>query len=647
MLRPEDRSFGFELQLGRDESSRQVVATLVPSFKPVVFSRQFLQAALRALEFEAYFIFDERIDELCAAEADLRDKGQKIHAELLKRLEKARKSTEPAAVTRARTDDRLEAPPRGPDMDGDSSTAGRIAPSLAGADTDAECAGTVAAEADPPQITAGEVFRLLRQGAMSFVLAEQRDAEVLVTISEDELSAFLTLRRPYGGQPADREMVAAELRAKGVSAPLQEEAINTALAAGQCENRLVAVGQAPQKGRDSTFRALVEDQVSRGPVIDDKGVANYRDINQFVVVDKGHKLMRREAPAPGKAGMDVFGRVIPAQTGEWLPFFGGIEGAEVAPDDVNLLIASQKGHPIIHPRGVSVDPVLQLTNVSLATGNVNYDGSVFVKEDVADGLRIEATGDVIVDGVVGKATIVAGNDVIIRQGLIGGVPAEEGSAEARSEERFGASITAEGSVSAHFATMTRIRAGKSINISEYASHCDLFARESIVIGGKSAKGSLIGGRAQAFDLVSARFLGSVGSPLTVIRVGAEPDTTDRFRQVAQNTRVRRERIQLLREELEKVRLRAQLTEPTAQMLEKIEALGRELTQLEKEVRNLQSDEDGLKVLLINSKKSRVVARQRVFQNVVVHILGSSLRIKDDSGQGSFYFDVRQVRFKQH
>jgi uncharacterized protein (DUF342 family) len=625
MVRPVDFSFGFDVKLEFDESCRQVKAHLIPSLQPVVFSKQLLQTRLREAMFSEYYLFEDRLDDLCGIEADLREKGQKIYAELLKRASQVEYL--PTNVrSAAATDDDESAVAEADEEDSD----------LAGASERQTVEMSV-----QRGISAVDVFALLRVEPVCVELAELRDAEIEITTSEDDLIAWLTLFPPYGGKPASKEAITAALKAKAIKVQWKEDAVDAALKSGKCDNVVVATGVSPQKGRDSSFKVLVEEQVSRGPVIDEKGVANYLDINHFVVLDKGHKLMRREKPSAGKAGMDLFGRVIPAEQGDWLPFFGGIEGAEVSPDDSNLLIASQKGHPIIYERGVSVDPVLQLTNVSLATGNVNYDGSVLVKQDVADGLKVEVTGDLIVEGVVGKATIIAGNNVIIRQGLIGGVPAEDG----QTHNKFGASVTAQGSVSVHFTTMAKIWAGKKIGISEYASHCDLYAKESILIGEGSGKGSLIGGHAQAFDLVAAKTLGSPGSTMTHIRVGAEPNTLDKFRRVSQLTRQKQALIDELHDNLHKFKLRARHTALPPQMLEKLEQLNAQLVTLENDLAKLQQQDEQLKDLLVKSKKSKVVGRLTIHQNVVVSILGSSLRIKEDCSRGTFYFELRQVQFK--
>ncbi len=607
------KQFGFDLTLEPDKISGQVCGALSPAFNAKPVTLELIKTQLMQAGFGKYYLFEANLGELIETDTTLREKGEKVYQELIKRIK------DEVTKRPSKTEQNEE------DHQGDEHKQ----------------------EDEPPSelqqieaITAEFIFTLLKAPPPETIVAERRDAVITVTTSEDELTVFLDIAAPHGGTEADEPAITKALQARGIKATLNNEAIAEAIEKGVCESLVIANGIAPKKGKDSIFTTLVQDQISSGPSVDSTGKTNYHDINQFVVIEPGTLLMRRGAPAPGKSGTDVFGKVIPAETGDVLPFFGGIEGAKVADDDHNLLVATQKGHPIIHDRGVSIDPVLQLTNVSLATGNVNYDGSVLVKQDVADGLKVEVTGDLIVEGVVGKATIIAGNNVIIKQGLIGGTPSEEQI----SDQNFGASVSAEGVVSARFATMAKIRAKKKISLDEYALHCDLYAEEQIVLGETSGKGNLIGGKAQAFNLVSAKSLGSTGSTVTTIRVGAPPNTLERYRRVTQATRQKQQVITDINENLHKFSLRSRQSDPPPQMLEMIAKLNTQSAAINAELADLQVQENELKTLLMRSKKSKVISKGKVHQNVIVHILGSSLRIKEDSSSGTFKFDMRQVMF---
>lgn len=165
-----------------------------------------------------------------------------------------------------------------------------------------------------------------------------------------------------------------------------------------------------------------------------------------------------------------------------------------------------------------------------------------------------------------------------------------------------------------------------------------------MLGETSGKGNLIGGKAQAFNLVSAKSLGSTGSTVTTIRVGAPPNTLERYRRVTQATRQKQQIITDINENLHKFSLRSRQSDPPPQMLEMIAKLNTQSAAINVELADLQVQENELKTLLMRSKKSKVISKGKVHQNVIVHILGSSLRIKEDSSSGTFKFDMRQVMF---
>jgi uncharacterized protein (DUF342 family) len=348
------------------------------------------------------------------------------------------------------------------------------------------------------------------------------------------------------------------------------------------------------------------------------------------------------APKPGKNGVNVFGQMVPSEPGEVLPFSGNIEGAVTSSKDPDLLVANLKGHPLVFDRGVSVDPTLVLKGVNLASGNIDFDGSLWVKGDVEDGMEIKVTGDVTVDGVVGKATIHAKGSVAIGQGLIGGIKNEND----RGADTYGAHIESGHSVSARFAACAKIRARKTIMLIEYASHCDLYADEKVLVGPQTGKGTLIGGVTRAFDLVVVKRLGSPGSVPTVVRVGAEADTLQNFYAVANELKVKQDSITQLNETLLRINQRIRqkgLDKDEQQRLDKANAMHK---QLQTDINRLSKKEKKYKLLLVQSKKSRVIVKHQVFQNAEVHILGSRLKSNEDKSGGTYRFDVRKVCFER-
>ncbi len=595
--------FSFDIELNYENSSRLLFATLKPQFDSPPLTNKRISEALKASNYHDFYIFESVIEEFIAQSEDLTEKGQKIYGEYLSRL-KSISDKEPVGAESAK------------DLDSDD----------------------IEEPTPEKNLSADKILTMLGEAKVCFEIAECRDADIIIDINEDALKAQLSITKPYGGSFATEESVLSTLNKLGIVFGIDKNAIAKALESDTCSNILIATGVKPTKGKDSKFEPLVKEQISSAPKIDASGKANYHDINEFVIVEPGDMLMRRTLPGNGKPGTDIFGKVIPPIQGEVLPFAGDTVGSKVSDEDKNLLLASAKGHPVIKPRGVSVENVLVLNNVGLSTGNVDFDGSICVNEDVADGVKIEASGDVTVKGVVGKATIVAGGNIVILQGLLGGSK----NLQDPSEEPYGAYLKSKGSVSAHFVTRSKIRAAKKIVIAEYSSHSDLYADEQILVGQNGGKGNLFGGFARAFKLVAAKVIGSHGGTPTQIQVGGEGDNILKLRRLSQQKRQNAEQTYDVNSTLHKISLLAKSGGMTPQMKEKAEQLKYKLESLQVELGELTEKEQAVKQILVRSKKSRVVANHKIYNNTSVSILGLTKKITEETKGGTFKFEARKV-----
>ena len=595
--------FSLDFDLCYNQESRILSLVLKPAFDTTTLSKEALLSCISESEFASFYILTENIERLLTEANSILDKGQLLYSEMLSKQHELTESSSDSPETEEPAPSSIE-------------------------------------DKTKLHISAEDIFAKLGEIAAEFDIAECQDSEINIGIDEDNLHAFISITPPFGGSAADEADIRNALKDKGIVYGISDTVVSEALSQPSCEDLLIASGTKPKKGKESRFRALVSEQITTGPKINEKGRANYHDINEFVIVEPGTALMERTLPGRGKPGTDIFGKVIPPIPGDILPFSADLTGSCVSQESNNILVATMKGHPVISDRGVSVSNVLMLRNVGLSTGNIDFDGSVCVEEDVADGVNIDISGDLTVKGVVGKVNIKAGGNVVILQGLLGG------SKDAQSEEEdpYGAHIDAKGSVSAHFMTRAHIRAGKHIVVPEYVSHCDLFAKHQILVGQASGKGNLFGGRAEAFDLVAAKVIGSTGGTPTKIKVGAEGENIIKLRRISKEKRLNDQNTCDVNEALHKISLLAKSAGMTPQMKEKVEKLSSKLESLKSELQKLKTEEE-IKILLMKSKKSRVLANQKIFNNTTVSILGSEKTIKEESAGGGFRFDARRVIFE--
>ena len=491
-------------------------------------------------------------------------------------------------------------------------------------------------------ISAKQLLESINDCKLAFIIAERRDAQIRLDVSEDRLKAYLSIDPPHGGVFATETKIKQAIGKSGICYGIIEQAIQKACAAESCDRVLIAKASKPKRGKPSQFKPLVGEQIGTNPGIEQQGHAPLHGSDIFLVVEPGTPLMKRTKPGAGKPGTDVYGNTIPAIPGDVLPFSTDIEGASISENSSDTLVAKQLGHPVFRDRGVSVSEVLSLENINTNSRDIEFDGSVFVKGDIADGVKLSISGDLAVKGGVGNASITAGGSIFIHQGL-SGTTEVDGSDDSHL---YAANINAKESVHANSITHARITAGKHIISNDYIHNSDLTAGHKILVGQHSNKGELSGGSAQAFDLIAANVIGNREGTPTYLKVGAEGKYIFDLRLLNKEKRVNFQNTEDIIKASEKIALlEKSVGLMTPQMEAKLAKLNDRLKALQIVLNELNEQEEAIKRILMKSKKSRVSAQQNVFHNTVVSILGSEYKISEDLQGGSFRFDARKVLFE--
>ncbi|MBF0256960.1 MAG: DUF342 domain-containing protein, partial [Gammaproteobacteria bacterium] len=261
-------------------------------------------------------------------------------------------------------------------------------------------------------------------------VARSTDAQLRIIISRDKLSAQAEITQGYGGKAIKSMELVVAARKAGISEGLDVKAIGQLIAAaheltpGAVLTAIIARGLVPVEGKDVVFEQLVlslEDRVMR-PVEKEDGYVDVKDYGKYASVRAGQPMMRRHPPVAGEPGISVLGRPIPCRPVKNAALIVG-EGAQIAPDDADLLLAERDGVPRRLKqklsKGMAVDEMLNLKNVDLASGNIDFDGTVIVDKDVAEDMRVIATGDICIGGLVESSHLQAGGSVFIGKGIIG------------------------------------------------------------------------------------------------------------------------------------------------------------------------------------------------------------------------------------
>lgn len=447
-------------------------------------------------------------------------------------------------------------------------------------------------------------------------MAEMVDASVHVVLSPDGLEALLHIQPAQGGAPATREAVLAGLAELGVGQGILDAAIDAAIAAGKAQGVAVARGQPPVHGSDGWLESLVPEVRNRAPRVDETGHTDYRDLGEILVVHPGEALMRRHAPTEGSYGMNLRGEALPAKPGKDAPFAANLPGTTPAPGDPDLLQAAIAGQPVAVRGGMIVEPVFKTETVDTASGNIDFDGSVTIKGDIAAGMTVRATGDIEVGGVVERANLDAGGSIVVKGGVIGNL-GHKGGEEYR--------VHCGGSFSAAYAQQAIIEAGDSIFIDDMVMQCQLTAINHVRVGNKR-RGHIIGGTVHATLSIAAKVFGSPNRVRTHLEIGVNPLMHKQL--LAKATARDGKETQLL--EISKLLAfaRANPGKLRPEMIEKARATA---ALLSADIAAMREEQDVLTQKIELSQHSRVLVEQAIYEGVEVLMGNQRYRVVGEHG----------------
>ncbi|RLT88911.1 MULTISPECIES: DUF342 domain-containing protein [unclassified Ketobacter] len=341
------------------------------------------------------------------------------------------------------------------------------------------------------------------------VVAEKREAVLNAELSEDKMSCSLIAETAFGAENPDFQTVKDFLTRLGVVKGLNESLLQSLcnkfsnVAPGTELREVVAKGKAPGQSRQAKIEILVlpvQDRLMK-PKLRDDGTVDMHDFGEIEMVDIGDALLRRIPPVVGEPGYNVLGETVLAAQPQDKTINVG-DGAEISPNDKNLLVASRRGVPLKIDSGMGVSDAYCVGDVDLETGNVDFDGTVVVQGSVREGMSVTATGKVLIRDYLESATVIAGDEVVIGKGVLGRQLKNE-----EAGEQFSVLIETPGAVFANYIQYAKIVAQGTVTAPKHIMHSDVSGTEVLVLSPKKTEGKIIGGIIRPACRLSCNTLG--------------------------------------------------------------------------------------------------------------------------------------------
>lgn len=325
--------------------------------------------------------------------------------------------------------------------------------------------------------------------------------DLWITVSEDEMEAYVICEK--GAKTLSRKDIISELKQEGIVTGIDETAVSSILEgrAGGDKPVLIAKGIAPKNGKDGWYEYFFEMKPERTPKLLPDGSVDYQNIEWFEVVEEEQKVAYYHEAEQGLGGLTVTGRVLPAHRGKEQNMLRG-HGFRLLADG-KTYVAAMNGRIELRGNQLLITKLFIFDDITLATGNVDVDGSVYIRGNVGSKTTIKATEDIVVDGFIEAAYLECGGNIFLKKGMNA---SGDGSLKAARD------------IIGKFFEAVKAQAGGEIR-ANYCMNSELYAEGKIVISGE--KGALVGGKTCAVQGISVYHVGNhLGVP-TRIRIGMD------------------------------------------------------------------------------------------------------------------------------
>ncbi len=247
---------------------------------------------------------------------------------------------------------------------------------------------------------------------ISYQILERVDAKIDITIETDEMGATAEITSAQGGKHLTAKAILNAAQEAGVKKGFSKEHLVqlAQLAAKEAPNSHVelqiASGKLAVNGKDAQIKPLVESAQTRilKPKKREDGSVDMRDLGDIICVKVGDPLAKKVPLTQGEKGYTVTATPLSPEPGNDVELVVG-EGTNLSPQNNNVLVSEKVGLPKLINNGMEVDEIYKIKNVTVATGNINFTGSVIIDGDVTEGMRVTASGDITVGGFVESATL--------------------------------------------------------------------------------------------------------------------------------------------------------------------------------------------------------------------------------------------------
>lgn len=326
------------------------------------------------------------------------------------------------------------------------------------------------------------------------------------SIRAENMEMYATMYPPMYGMPEITiSEIAGDLRNQKIKYGIKNSAINTMIAENIYYTPvLIAQGKCPVDGYDAEMNYNFKLEADTKPQLNDDGTVDFHKLDIINKVKVGDVVATIKPENPGETGMDIKGSILKPKK-VYRKIFKYNKNLKVSEDGLSL-ISLANGHVSLSGERICVSDEYEIkTDVDNSTGDINFEGNVHIFGNVLSEFKINATGDVIVNGVVEGAEIIAGGNIVLQRGIQG------------MNKGF---LQAGGNITSNFIENATVKAGKDVD-TDAILHSKVTASGNINVHGRN--GYIIGGYVRAGAQFTAKNIGSQMGTQTIVAAGTDPE----------------------------------------------------------------------------------------------------------------------------
>lgn len=381
-----------------------------------------------------------------------------------------------------------------------------------------------------------------------------------------------------------------------------------------------AEGIEPGEPANGHFDFKFNTSPSKKPKLKEDGSVDYYNLNLVETVEKDALVAEYVPKKDGTDGTKVTGEIIRGQKAKDIPALRG-KGFYMS-EDQKFYYAEKAGKVELSMGQLTISAMHTVSgNVDLSTGNIDFKGDLVITGNIDSEMKVRATGNITVEGLIEAANVEAGRDLLVKGGILG---------RGKSVIKAGGNIYAQFIENAKVESNSCVQADSIINSTVVAySDINVFGKTSCIIGGSI----------KANRYIRTKVIGSDKGVNTVLEVGVTSDCyTERKRYS--------EQIEQQEKELEKIEKLLEKLADSEKMNDIVLQATRKKIELSAEIHRTRAILKEFEGRLAMGKNAEITAEKKIHPGVRIIIDGIKYDVNEDYNNIVFFRKMDQIVSKR-